>query len=77
MSAVADWHPSLGQQIAELKRELGVRRAVFPNWIAKGTLKQRDADYRVACLEAALKTLETFSEGSSHTIPPREAPLGS
>ena len=58
MTAVATWHPTISQQLAELRRELIMRRQVFPKWVASGKLKERDADYRIACIEATIKLLE-------------------
>jgi hypothetical protein len=55
---VATWHPTISQQLAELRRELIMRRQVFPKWVAGGKLKQRDMDYRIACIEATIKLLE-------------------
>lgn len=45
-------------QIRELKREIGVRKSVYPGWVAKGNLTQEAADHRIACLEAILARIE-------------------
>lgn len=50
--------PSLAAQIAELKRERQMRARVYPTLIAKGTLKQKNADYQNVAMDAAISTLE-------------------
>jgi hypothetical protein len=47
----------LGEQIAEIERELALRRAVYPKWVQAGKLNQALADRQVACMEGALRTL--------------------
>ena len=49
---------SINQQIEEVDRELGQRRNVYPRLVAKGATRQSIADYQVARLEAAKRTLE-------------------
>ena len=44
-------------QIAEVRRELAVRRRVFPGWVASGKLPRAEADRRVERLEAVLASL--------------------
>jgi hypothetical protein len=48
----------LAEQIAEVGRELGLRRNVYPKWIAAGKLSQALADRQIACMEAAYETLK-------------------
>lgn len=50
--------PTLHEQIAEIKRELYMRRSVYPKLIARRKLTQREADEQNRRLEAALQTLE-------------------
>lgn len=61
---VATWKPSLGQQIAELRREQKMRSQVFPKLLASGKLSRKDADYRNACLSAAIATLAALEARS-------------
>lgn len=44
--------------VAELKRELAMRRRVFPDWVRSGRLKQVDSDQRIALMQAAIERLE-------------------
>jgi hypothetical protein len=49
--------PTLLDQIAEVDRELGVRRIAYKRHIANRLLTQAEADVRIARLEAVLATL--------------------
>lgn len=49
--------PTIKEQIAELKRELQMRRSVYPNWINVGRLRQDTAAHRLACIESTLAFL--------------------
>ena len=44
--------------VAELKREILVRKNVFPRWVINGRLTQENSDHRIACLERAIVFLE-------------------
>lgn len=41
-------------KIAELERELGYRRRLYPRWVADGKMSQAAADTQIAVLEACL-----------------------
>lgn len=49
---------TLTDQIASVRREITMRRNVYPRWVESGRLKQETADREIACMEAVLKTLE-------------------
>ena len=49
---------NLRQQIEEIDRELRKRAEVYPRWVRSGKIKQSQADYHVARLEAVKTTLE-------------------
>jgi len=53
-----DRKPDLREMIAELDRELKVRRTVYARWVASGQLKQQESDRRISCMEAARDYLE-------------------
>lgn len=55
-----DRPPDLNQQIAELEREIGQRKRVYPRLIEKGTLAPVLSAYRIRCLEAAIEQLKTW-----------------
>lgn len=45
-------------QIDAAKRELGLRRKVYPILVAKGQLRQSSADEEIAAMTAIVETLE-------------------
>ena len=45
---------TLHHKIDELKRELKMRRRLYPRWVEKGTLNPVDADIRIKILRAIL-----------------------
>jgi hypothetical protein len=49
---------TLDQQIACVKRELKLRRSVYPALVGNKRMSQLDADIQISHMEAVLKTLE-------------------
>jgi len=49
---------TIAQEITELRRELRMRRQVYPGLIATGKLRNKDAEYQKACLESTIARLE-------------------
>ena len=49
---------TLAEQMAEVQRELALRKQVYPCLVRKGTLAAADATRQVAVLKAVLQTLE-------------------
>ena len=49
---------TLFSQISELYAERNARRNLFPKLVARGTLSQAKADFKMRCLSAAIETLE-------------------
>lgn len=56
---------TIDHQIAEVRRELALRSRVFPSFIARGKMRQGEADLHVSRMEAVLKTLEWLSENQA------------
>lgn len=48
----------LDEQIACIKREIRLRRSVYPHWVRRGRMRQGAADYEITALEAVLTTLQ-------------------
>jgi|SRR5579871_688227 len=48
---------ALEQQIACLKREIALRKNVYPGFVARGRMKQAEADREIERMTAALHTL--------------------
>jgi len=57
-AAPALQEPNLFSQISELRSEQNARRNLFPKLVARGVLGQAKADFKMRCLEAAIKSLE-------------------
>lgn len=49
--------PTTIEIIRELKREITMRRRVYPGLIARGTLSQQQADRQIQLLEAAIELI--------------------
>lgn len=49
---------TLAQQLQAVKRELAVRRNVYPKWVSSGKMKQKDADEGIEVFEDLIHTLE-------------------
>jgi hypothetical protein len=54
--------------IAELRREVAIRRRVFPNWVRTGRMKQADADSRIELMQAAIELIESKCENNQQTL---------
>lgn len=52
----------LERQIACVRREVGMRRHVYPRWVATSKMSQDDADRQIATMEAVQATLERLLE---------------
>jgi hypothetical protein len=55
---------SLEEQIASVRREIKLRQAVYPKWVAGGRMKQVNASREIAAMIAVQTTLEAL-----HGIP--------
>ena len=59
MSATQAPEPvALADMIAEIEREIRLRRAVYPHWVRDGRLKQAAADIQMRRLQAAADRLK-------------------
>lgn len=53
---------SLAEQITCLKREIAMRKNVYPKWVENGRMKQEAADREIATMTDALHTLMRLDE---------------
>ncbi len=53
---------TLDRQVAEVRREVGLRRRVYPRWVSQGKMTQVEADRRIEAMEAVQKTLENLRD---------------
>lgn len=49
---------SIDEQIAEVGREIGLRKNVYPGMVARGKMEQSEADEHLARMVAAYATLQ-------------------
>lgn len=47
----------LDKQLDECERELAMRRRMYPQWVAKGSMKQEQADYQIKLMEEVRETV--------------------
>ena len=49
---------TLDEQIACVKREIGMRARLYPRWVSAQKMAQAKADEELGCMRAVLATLE-------------------
>lgn len=57
MNDIAAKAKLIDNQIECVKREIGMRKAIYPNLVARGKKTAATADYEIACMNEALNTL--------------------
>ena len=50
--------PTIDEQIAEVEREVALRKRVYPKWVREKKLGQVQTNHRLANMEAVLATLK-------------------
>jgi hypothetical protein len=45
------------------KRELAMRRKMYPQWVSSGGMKQAAADWQIQCMEAIVEDYRKICEG--------------
>ncbi len=55
---MAEMKRPIGDQIAEVKREIALRKSVYPGFVTRGKFSQAEADEHLARMEATLETLQ-------------------
>lgn len=48
-------------QVACARREVAMRKRVYPRWIESGRFSQAKADHEIAAMEAIIATLEAVA----------------
>ena len=59
---------SIEQQISEIQREIGLRKNVYPGLVARGKMRQSEADEHMARIEAALTTLQWIRDNRAWVL---------
>lgn len=62
---------TLSEQIAELRRELGLRLRVYSRWVSDGRMTQAQCDEHIGRMQAALNTLEALRDEDEERRAPR------
>jgi hypothetical protein len=52
---------TLDAQIACVKREIALRKNVYPKWVMSGRMRAEAADHEINCMIAVLRSLETLA----------------
>lgn len=71
---------TIEQQIAEVRREIGMRERVYPRFVSAGRITHEQATERIARLRGVLQTLEQLrderaaQQGNLFGAPPANAP---
>jgi signal recognition particle subunit SEC65 len=53
---------TLDQQIACVRREIALRKRVYPRWVESGRMKKETADREIDCMQAVHDTLAALRE---------------
>ena len=61
---------SIERQIACVRREVGLRKRVYPRWVSQARMSQPDADGQIAAMEAALATLKRVRDEQQSKVAP-------
>lgn len=56
---------TIEEQIKCVKREIAMRKRVYPKWVKYNRMKQEEADHEITCMESVLKTMEGLSNQTS------------
>lgn len=59
---------TLDQQIACVRREIGMRERVYPKWVGAGRMKKETASHEISAMTAVLRTLEAFKEARNQAL---------
>lgn len=52
---------TIDEQIAEVKREIVMRKKVYPKWIEAGSMQKSKADFQILAMEAVLISLQEIA----------------
>lgn len=60
----------IDRQIACVRREVSMRRKVYPGWIQRGKMTQEEADRQLSTMEAVQATLEQLRDERAAKVNP-------
>lgn len=56
---------TLEEQLAEVRREIGLREFWYPKWVEARRLTQKNADHALAAMRAVERTLQSLVENAN------------
>ena len=60
--------PTLDQMIACLRREIALRKNVYPKWVANGRMTQVKADEEIAAMQAVHDLVEAAKQPTENML---------
>jgi hypothetical protein len=60
---------STADKLKAIKREIALRRATYPKWVAAGRMKQTEAEHELRVMEAIAADYERAQQMESNPIP--------
>lgn len=64
---------TLDLQLAAVRREIAMRKNVYPKWVKDGRMKQEKADSEIAAMQAVHDTLDTLRKLQAEILPGKVA----
>lgn len=61
---------TISQQVACVRREISMRKRVYPRWVQAEKMTQAQADEQLACMEAVRETLEKLQADEKARVTP-------
>jgi hypothetical protein len=58
---------TLDQQLAEIDRELTMRRRLYPEWVASGRMRGQTADSQMSAMAAVRETIRQLRQNETMT----------
>lgn len=56
------------EMIREVKREIALRRSLYPKWVSQGRMKREMADWQISVFEDVLEIIENHGGYSYATV---------
>lgn len=60
----------IDRQVACVRREISMRRRVYPRWVSTGKMTQDEADRQISTMEAVQATLESVRSERQAKVAP-------
>lgn len=57
---------TLDQEIASLKREIAMRKNVYPKWVSLGKMRAAESEHEIGAMTSALHRLIKLKDGGTN-----------